>query len=378
MRVVIEADGGSRGNPGPAAFGAVVLDGDRVLAQRAEQIGHATNNVAEYRGLIAGLEAAKELGASEVLVRMDSKLVVEQMSGRWKVKHEGMRELASRAAALSRAFDAVRYTWVPREQNKRADALLNAVLDGKEINTGGAAPVAAPEPAPETAPAVAPGAQLSWAPPKPVSTRLLLVRHGETEASREFRQCGRSDLPLTKEGLAQARAAARRLGARGAITQVYSSPLSRATQTATAVADALGVRVRTDDRLVEMDFGEWEGLTGQQIQDRDPRLREQWLAEPATPAPGGESFAQAAARVEAFIADVVKEHPGEEIVLVSHVTPIKLVLKAALGSGWELLTRLFLDVASLSVVEFAPGGRSSVRLVNDISHWDTSRWDLSR
>jgi broad specificity phosphatase PhoE/ribonuclease HI len=363
MRVAIEADGGSRGNPGPAAYGAVVLDGERVLAQRAERIGHATNNVAEYRGLIAGLEAAKELGASDVLVRMDSKLVVEQMSGRWKVKHEGMRELASRAAAVAREFDAVRYTWVPREQNKRADALLNAVLDGKEIDTGRIAPASAPEPA------AAPSAQVSWEPPKPSSTRLLLVRHGETEASREFRQCGRSDLPLTEAGLAQARAAARRLGARRNITQVYSSPLRRTTQTATAVADALGLPVRTDERLIEMDFGEWEGLTGQEIQDRDPRLRERWLAEPTTLAPGGESFAQVAARVDAFINDVVTEHPGEEVVLVSHVTPIKIALKAALGTGWELLTRLFLDVASLSVVEFAPGGRSSVRLVNDISHW---------
>ena len=87
-RVTIEADGGSRGNPGPAGYGAVVLDdAGSVLAERREAIGTATNNVAEYRGLIAGLEAARELGAAEVAVRMDSKLVIEQMSGRWKVKH---------------------------------------------------------------------------------------------------------------------------------------------------------------------------------------------------------------------------------------------------------------------------------------------------
>ncbi|EFV14851.1 bifunctional RNase H/acid phosphatase [Segniliparus rugosus] len=369
MRVVVEADGGSRGNPGPAAYGAVVLDsegsGARVLAQRAERIGRATNNVAEYRGLVAGLEAAKELGARRVAVRMDSKLVVEQMSGRWKIKHEDMRELASRAAALARGFDEVSYTWVPREQNKRADALLNAALDGKEV----AGKAEAAEPPKQKREAVQEQPAASWEPPKSAATRLLLVRHGETEASRVFRQCGRSDLPLTEQGMAQARSLAARLGAQRDIARIYASPLLRTVQTAAAVGDALGLPVVEDERLIEMDFGEWEGLTGQEIQARDPGLRERWLAEPTTEAPGGESFAQVAARVDEFVRDVVERHPGENIVLVSHVTPIKLALKSALGSGWELLTRLFLDVASLSVVDRAPSGRSSVRLVNDISHW---------
>ncbi|MEV1146368.1 reverse transcriptase-like protein, partial [Micromonospora sp. NPDC049799] len=100
--VVVEADGGSRGNPGPAGYGAVVRDADtgEVLAERSESIGRATNNVAEYRGLIAGLEAAAELGATEVEARMDSKLVVEQMCGRWQIKHPGLRPLAAQAAGL--------------------------------------------------------------------------------------------------------------------------------------------------------------------------------------------------------------------------------------------------------------------------------------
>ncbi|MCY4667988.1 MAG: reverse transcriptase-like protein, partial [Rhodococcus sp.] len=101
-QVIVEADGGSRGNPGPAGYGAVVFDASRsVLAERKESIGIATNNVAEYRGLIAGLTAAGELGASKVDVRMDSKLVVEQMSGRWKVKHPDMIPLQRRAAELA-------------------------------------------------------------------------------------------------------------------------------------------------------------------------------------------------------------------------------------------------------------------------------------
>jgi probable phosphoglycerate mutase len=133
VKVVIEADGGSRGNPGPAGYGAVVLDAatDEVLAQRQEGLGIATNNVAEYRGLIAGLEAARELGATEVEVRMDSKLVVEQMSGRWQVKHPAMKPLAQRAAGVVRELGSVRFEWIPRARNTRADALANEAMDAQ-------------------------------------------------------------------------------------------------------------------------------------------------------------------------------------------------------------------------------------------------------
>ncbi|MET8530329.1 reverse transcriptase-like protein, partial [Micromonospora sp. NPDC005172] len=129
--VVVEADGGSRGNPGPAGYGAVVRDPEtgEVLAERSESLGTATNNVAEYQGLIAGLRAAAELDAAEVDVRMDSKLVVEQMSGRWQIKHPGLRPLAAQAAALVGRFGAVRFTWIPREENRHADALANAAMD---------------------------------------------------------------------------------------------------------------------------------------------------------------------------------------------------------------------------------------------------------
>ena len=131
LRVVIEADGGSRGNPGPAGYGAVVFDGDtrQVLAERSEFIGIQTNNVAEYRGLIAGLQAASELGATSVAVRMDSKLVIEQLSGRWQVKHPSMKPLAREASALLRRFETVTLDWMPRERNKHADRLANEAMD---------------------------------------------------------------------------------------------------------------------------------------------------------------------------------------------------------------------------------------------------------
>ncbi|MEU6812351.1 bifunctional RNase H/acid phosphatase [Streptomyces sp. NPDC046831] len=128
---IVEADGGSRGNPGPAGYGAVVTDAatGETLAEAAEYLGVATNNVAEYRGLLAGLRAAHALDpAAAVHVRMDSKLVVEQMTGRWKIKHPDLKPLAAEAA---RVFPPgrVTYEWIPRERNKRADRLANEAMD---------------------------------------------------------------------------------------------------------------------------------------------------------------------------------------------------------------------------------------------------------
>jgi ribonuclease HI len=133
-RLIVEADGGSRGNPGPAAYGAVVRDAQtsKVLAAEGLPLGRATNNVAEYRGLIAGLEMARELDPTAALeVRMDSRLVIEQMAGRWKIKHADMKSLALEAARLRPA--TVTWTWVPRELNKVADTLVNRALDGDPV-----------------------------------------------------------------------------------------------------------------------------------------------------------------------------------------------------------------------------------------------------
>lgn len=130
-RLIVEADGGSRGNPGPAAYGALVRDAatGEVLNCEGLVIGVATNNVAEYSGLIAGLEMAKAVDPSAAVeVRLDSKLLIEQMAGRWRVKHPDMLPLASRAQALRPRL--VSWKWVPREQNKAADTLVNDALDG--------------------------------------------------------------------------------------------------------------------------------------------------------------------------------------------------------------------------------------------------------
>ena len=353
MRVVVEADGGSRGNPGPAGYGALVRDAEsgEVLAERAEGLGVATNNVAEYQGLIAGLRAAAELGASTVDARMDSKLVVEQMSGRWQVKHPSMQPLAREARELARSFDAISYTWIPRAQNAHADRLANEAMDAQ------AGIKSAPA-------ATAPG----WTGATGTPTRMLLLRHGQTALSRERRYSGRSDVPLTDLGRDQAAAAAARVAALVSDAPVLTSPLTRCVQTASAVAEALRVPVVKHDGLIETDFGDWEGLTFAETAERDPALHARWLRDPSVPAPGGESFDQVHRRVRTTRDELVKGYAGSTIVVVSHVTPIKCLLRLGLDVGASLLFRLHLDLASLSIVEFYPDGNASVRLANDTSY----------
>ncbi|MFC6093645.1 bifunctional RNase H/acid phosphatase [Saccharothrix lopnurensis] len=387
-KVVVEADGGSRGNPGPAGYGAVVLSaaGD-VLAERSAGLGVATNNVAEYQGLIAGLRAAAEVGAAEVLVRMDSKLVVEQMSGRWKVKHPAMQPLFARARELAREFERVGYEWIPRERNKRADRLANQAMDDQATGdratgdratddraTGDRTGVARrPEPGQpgETGPGVGATAQAppaSWTGAVGEPTRLHLLRHGQTELSVARRYSGRGNPPLTGVGRGQAEAAARRLGGLANVAAVVSSPLARARETARAVAEAAGAEATTHEGLIETDFGAWEGLTFTEAAERDPGLHRRWLSDPAVAAPGGESFDEVLRRVRRVKTDLIARYGGADVVVVSHVTPIKQLLRTALDVGPSLLFRLHLDLASLSVVEFYPDGHASVRLVNDTSH----------
>ncbi|MEV5897208.1 bifunctional RNase H/acid phosphatase [Nonomuraea fuscirosea] len=423
---VIEADGGSRGNPGPAGYGAVVKDAadGQVLAEAAEAIGVTTNNVAEYRGLIAGLQAVLDLGGdgSAVAVRMDSKLVVEQMAGRWKIKNEGLRPLAAQAGSLVRRLRVTEWTWIPRERNKHADRLANEAMDaaakGLTWTAGGTATEAGPatgprgdDGTPETGrrtatkatkkPAAtgqtdlldagdiselaAPTASLAtaqqtarpagaatgtgWAPPTRVATSLILLRHGETELSVERRFSGRGDAELTAAGLAQASAAAERLSREPyRLDVIVTSPLTRARQTAQEVAVRTGLDVDVCEDLREADFGAWEGHTFTEVQRRWPAELAAWLADPEVAPPGGESFATTARRVEAARERLAERYEGKTVLAVSHVTPIKLLLRQALMAPLESLYRMHLDLACLSLIEYYADGPSVVKSFNDTSH----------
>ena len=356
--MIIEADGGSRGNPGPAGYGAVVFDAEThaVLAERFEAIGIDTNNVAEYRGLIAGLEAALELGASSLAIRMDSKLVIEQMSGRWQVKHPSMLPLARRASALLANFDDVTLDWIPRAQNSHADGLANRAMDGAVGRTPEASTIESSEPL------------LNWSPPDSQPTRMLLVRHGRTAHTTAKLFSGRNEEPLSDDGEHEAAALAHRLARMGDIAAVLSSPLTRTAQTAARIATALTLPVTTMDELIETDFGVWEGRTGTEIQASWPTEFRAWITTENAAPPGGESFEQVARRVRRARDEIIGSYAGQTVVVVSHVTPIKTLLRLALDAPQSAMVRLHLDPASMSEVSYFADGTASVRLFNDTSH----------
>jgi broad specificity phosphatase PhoE/ribonuclease HI len=330
-----------------------------VLAESKQAIGRATNNVAEYRGLIAGLEEAAKLGATDVDVLMDSKLVVEQMSGRWKVKHPDIAALHQQAIALSTRFGRITYTWIPRAKNSHADRLANEAMDA-------AAEIEALAEEPKEA--QTPSSPAGWVGARGNPTRFMLLRHGQTELSTQRRYSGRGNPALTDVGRRQAEAAAQFLGQQGGIAAVITSPLQRAYDTAASAAKALGLDVSVDDDLIETDFGAWEGLTFGEAAERDPELHRRWLRDTSVMPPGGESFDSVAERVRRAQARIINEHGGETVLVVSHVTPIKTLLRMALDAGAGILYRLHLDLASLSIAEFYPDGVASVRLVNQTAY----------
>ncbi|MEE1729963.1 bifunctional RNase H/acid phosphatase [Streptomyces sp. BE282] len=440
-RLVVEADGGSRGNPGPAGYGAVVIDAatGETLAEAAEYIGVATNNVAEYRGLIAGLTAAKALfpdagDALRVHVRMDSKLVVEQMSGRWKIKHPDMKPLAARAAAILPP-SSVTYEWIPRAQNKHADRLANEAMDASrdgrqweasastaELDAPARTPLpdrgppgdavagaakaraalaaarggtadagtlfdvdagASEEPEPTDVTAVActtavpaseaASPQVGWAAAPDLGTpaTFILLRHGETLLTPEkrFSGSGGTDPELSAVGRDQAARAALHFAALGTVQDIVCSPLRRCRETAAAVADRLGLDVRIEDGLRESDFGAWEGLTFGEVRERYGDDLTAWLADPETaPTGGGESFTEVADRVAAARDRLTARYAGRTVLVVTHVTPIKTLVRLALEAPAQSMFRMELSAASISTVAYYGDGNASVRLLNDTSH----------
>lgn len=396
MKVIIYADGGSRGNPGVAGSGTVIYDADgkTILREIIYVVGtKATNNVAEYHGLLRGLEAASELGASEVEFYMDSKLVVEQINGRWKIKHPGMQKLAVKARTHIDGFSSFSLDWVPRAKNKVADALSNDAMDAAaaghpigivKSDTDEPAAAASSDAAPaEFAPAESTPAEgeqewdtsaplpSDWLGERGDKTRFILLRHGQTEMSAAKQYSGRANPELTELGKKQALAAAQTL-ASTTIDAIVCSPLQRCQATAAAVAYGRDIDVVTEEALSEMDFGEWEGKTAAEAHQRDPEIHEKWLHDAATPCPGGESLQAVNRRVRAARKELQRRYSGKTVLIVSHVNPIKSFLCQALNAGPSTFQHLFLDLAAISDVEFWDGG-SMVHGFNDVGHLEELR-----
>ncbi len=400
--VIVYSDGGSRGNPGPAGYGAVVFasDGSTVLAERAASLGRVTNNVAEYAGVIAGLEAAKELGATGVTVRMDSKLVIEQLSGRWQVKHPDMKPLARKASGLLAGFAKVSLNWVPRAENSHADRLANEAMDaavrGEVWTAAGSAsdpwqrspdepadlfsfgtveepvddPAAAlPSPVDDAADAATALEQSADRRISPLSgaTKIIVVRHGETTWGADGRFAGREDVPLTSRGRRQASSVAGRVRPLGPGV-VLTSPLQRCRLTAEAIGARSGAPVVVHPGLVDGLLGEWTGCRPDEIERRWPTEFAGWRNDPDAAPPGGESFTEIRERVSPMIDDVVREYRGSTVVLVTHAATTKMILMAALGVQSAAAYRLRIDTASLSGFTVADDGATMVWAVNETGH----------
>jgi broad specificity phosphatase PhoE/ribonuclease HI len=403
--VVVEADGGSRGNPGPAAYGAVLKDADTgaVIAEDGTTIGRATNNVAEYSGLIAGLRlAAEHAPGASVEVRMDSKLVVEQMSGRWRIKHPDMQPLAAEAKQLAPA--GTTYTWVPRARNGHADRLANEALDGlrsgvtvaglthterevldedsliEEIESPEAAAAGDP-------PASVQSQARGWSAGTGAPTTLVLVRHGVTAHTKEKRFSGglaSANPGLSDEGRAQVRSTAEWLAPLAErVDAVVASPVRRTRESAEILAEVLGRPLLEEPGFAEMEFGAWDGLTFAEVAERDQAGLDAWLGSLDVPAGGGESFRTVEERVLAGLDRVLAEHAGRTVVVVSHVTPIKTLVAHAVDAPLDAVFRMELTPASVTVLSFFPEGegggwRGSMRLFNTLPPGSGLVADLGR
>ena len=354
-RIILEADGGSRGNPGPAAYGALLRNvrTGEVIAEIGETIGVASNNVAEYQGLIAGLRlAAEHAPHASIEVRMDSKLVVEQMAGNWKVKHPAMRPLALEASRL--APSGTTFTWVPRAENAHADRLANEALDGLRDATG----LLADKP-PVVQPVERPPAR-GWQPPTAPPTTLILVRHGVTDlTTRKVFSGGlaSSNPPLNDEGREQARATGEWLAPlSGTFDALVSSPVRRTRETAEILAEFFDLEVEEEPGIAEMEFGTWDGMSFTEVHEKWPDELGAWLGDLESAPHGGESFRVVEKRVLEGRDRMVASYDGQTVVVVSHVTPIKTLVADALGAPLEAVYRMELAPASVSVISYFKGG----------------------
>jgi probable phosphoglycerate mutase len=280
------------------------------------------------------------------------------MSGNWQIKHPDMKPLAMQAKRLAPL--GTTFTWIPREENKHADRILNEALDAQ-----------AGKPPKRSRSSSRPAPQSATPTPTPKSrdtTTLILVRHGVTvhTESRKFSGgLGGRNPGLTDEGRAQARATADWLAPLAdEIDVVISSPVRRTLETAEVIAARLGTTFVTEDGLAEMEFGTWEGMTFAEVRESYPDDLDAWLGSVDTGPGGGESLREVEKRVLATLDRVVCQHAGKTVLAVSHVTPIKVLVAHVIGAPLESVHRMELAPASVTVVSFFDDDRMALRMFN--------------
>jgi probable phosphoglycerate mutase len=352
----LTADGGSRGNPGPAGYGAVVTENGKIVAELFDVIGTATNNVAEYSGLLAGLSHIHQLDKeATVEVAMDSKLVVEQMSGRWQIKHADMRDLAKQCRD-AHSPSLITYSWIPRDENSHADRLANKALDGESAH--------------KPAAVIQQNYLTDRLRSAEIPTFIYFVRHGETilTPTRKFSGTGSLDPELMQEGLDQADLVAEEVVKLGADVLI-ASPLKRTRQTAEAIARTTGLEINFDESWYELSFGDWDGKSIEEVKAEDPDAYQAWLNSTAYAPGGGESYDQASVRIEEALEKLVAEYPGKKVIVVTHNGVIKTAIKLAMGAPAEAVFHVDATPCSISSISIWPSdGLRAVRSVNERGH----------
>ncbi len=352
----LTADGGSRGNPGPAGYGAVVTENGKIVAELFDVIGVATNNVAEYNGLLAGLSHIHQLDKeATVEVAMDSKLVVEQMSGRWQIKHADMRDLAKQCRD-AHTPSLVTYSWIPRDDNSHADRLANKALDGGSAH--------------KPAAVIQQNYLTDRLRSAEIPTFIYFVRHGETvlTPTRKFSGTGALDPELMQDGLDQAELVAEEAVKLGAEVLI-ASPLNRTRQTAEAIARTTGLEIIFDEAWFELSFGSWDGKSIEEVKEQEPDAYQAWLNSTAYEPGGGESWDQATVRIEEALEKLVAEYPGKKIIVVTHNGVIKTAVRLAIGAPSEAVFHVDAAPCSISSISIWPSdGLRAVRSVNERGH----------
>ena len=352
----LTADGGSRGNPGPAGYGAVVSENGKIVAELFDVIGVATNNVAEYNGLLAGLSHINQLDKeATVEVAMDSKLVVEQMSGRWQIKHADMRDLAKQCRD-AHTPSLVTYSWIPRDDNSHADRLANKALDGGSAH--------------KPAAVIQQNYLTDRLRSAEIPTFIYFVRHGETvlTPTRKFSGTGALDPELMQDGLDQAELVAEEAVKLGAEVLI-ASPLKRTRQTAEAIARTTGLEIIFDEVWFELSFGSWDGKSIEEVKEQEPDAYQAWLNSTAYAPGGGESWDQATVRIEEALEKLVAEYPGKKIIVVTHNGVIKTAVRLAIGAPAEAVFHVDAAPCSISSISIWPSdGLRAVRSVNERGH----------
>ena len=366
LMIFAYADGASRGNPGPAAYGVHIEDETgTTIADFGEAIGIATNNQAEYSAVIAALRYLSQTEHRRIGIRMDSKLVVEQLSGNWKIKNQAMVELAIEARGLMSEFE-IDFQWIPREHNSAADANANRALDEGDFSS-------VPDSRIEMASVQPRGIRAPRQTLEP--TTLIVVRHGHTvNTERNVISGGDgTDPELSELGMWEAKGVAEALPdlvtyfGLPPVAAIHHSPMTRTTQTAQAIAEIVSAPLIADARLKEIGFGDWEMREIAQLETDSTSEVAAWRGSMTRRPPGGESIDDLQQRVWESLHELIESYRTKSVVISTHMMPTRAFAAAAYNSQ-QAYFGLGTSPAGISIYRFFGPDFAEIFVQNYCAH----------